>query len=131
MRGVLPRSKGALRGQALFTVPWRVSTRRSCGSSWPGRTEPSSAGLSLRARLRNYFFAGRRVVFLNEFRKKAQRQVTKRMSVSQAQLARLEQPGSDAYTLNSLRRYVAAVGDGLGLKVRVGQREPKSRAARG
>lgn len=52
-----------------------------------------------------------------------QAQVAKRLGVSQAQVARLEQQGYDAYTLNTLRRYVQALGDDFSLEVRV--RGPK------
>lgn len=59
---------------------------------------------------------------LVEARQKAgltQREMAKRIGVSQAQVARLEQEGYDAYTLTSLRRYVAALGEGFSLEVRV------------
>jgi len=42
-----------------------------------------------------------------------------RLGVSQAQVARLEKRGYDAYSLNSLRRYVAALGDGFRLEVSI------------
>lgn len=50
-----------------------------------------------------------------------QEQVAKRLGVSQAQVARMEKRGYDAYTLNSLRRYVQALGDGFSLEVKVRQ----------
>ncbi len=52
-----------------------------------------------------------------------QGQVAKRLGVSQAQVARIEKQGYDAYTLNTLRRYVQALGDDFFLEVRV--RGPK------
>src|SRR6478672_2359807 len=48
-----------------------------------------------------------------------QAEVAKRLGVSQAQVARVEKRGYDAYTLTSLRRYVQALGDGFALEVRV------------
>lgn len=48
-----------------------------------------------------------------------QKQMAERLGVSQAQVARIEQEGYDAYTLNTLRRYVAALGEGFGLEVRI------------
>ncbi len=48
-----------------------------------------------------------------------QGQVAKRLGVSQAQVARIEKQGYDAYTLNTLRRYVQALGDDFFLEVRV------------
>ena len=44
-----------------------------------------------------------------------------RLGVSQAQVARIEKRGYDAYTLNSLRRYVQALGGQFSLEVRVRQ----------
>src|SRR5258708_37841798 len=46
-----------------------------------------------------------------------------RLGVSQAQVARIEKRGYDAYTLTTLRRYVEALGAGYALEVRV--RHPK------
>lgn len=48
-----------------------------------------------------------------------QAEVAKRLGVSQAQVARIEKRGYDAYTLNTLRRYVKALGKGFALEVRV------------
>src|SRR2546427_11076976 len=48
-----------------------------------------------------------------------QAEVAKRLGVSQAQVARIEKRGYDAYTLNTLRRYVKALGDGFKLEVTV------------
>lgn len=52
-----------------------------------------------------------------------QAQLAKRLGVSQAQVARVEKRGYDSLTLNSLRRYVAALGDGFSLQVTI-QRAP-------
>lgn len=51
-----------------------------------------------------------------------QRQLAKRLGVSQAQVARIEKRGYESYTLNSLRRYVQALGEDFTLEVRVQQR---------
>jgi transcriptional regulator with XRE-family HTH domain len=48
-----------------------------------------------------------------------QQQVADRLGVSQAQVARIEKRGYDAYTLNTLRRYVQALGEGFTLRVSV------------
>jgi predicted transcriptional regulator len=40
-----------------------------------------------------------------------------RLGVSQAQVARMEKRGYDAYSLNSLRRYVQALGNGFSLDI--------------
>jgi DNA-binding XRE family transcriptional regulator len=48
-----------------------------------------------------------------------QKQMAERLGVSQAQVARIQKEGYDAYTLNTLRRYVAALGDGFALEVRI------------
>lgn len=50
-----------------------------------------------------------------------QAELAKRLGVSQAQVARIEKRGYDAYTLNSLRRYVAALGEGFTLEVKIRQ----------
>ena|SRR2546425_13110934 len=42
-----------------------------------------------------------------------QAELAKRLGVSQAQVARIEKCGYDAYTLNTLRRYVQALGKTL------------------
>ena len=49
----------------------------------------------------------------------SQRELAQRLGVSQAQVARLEKRGYDAYSLNSLRRYVEALGEGFSLEVSV------------
>lgn len=46
-----------------------------------------------------------------------QAEVAKRMGVSQAQIARIEKRGYDAYTLNTIRRYLAALGDQFSLEI--------------
>jgi DNA-binding XRE family transcriptional regulator len=48
-----------------------------------------------------------------------QTELAKRLGVSQAQVARMEKRGYDAYSLTSLRRYVAALGEGFSLDVRI------------
>ena len=48
-----------------------------------------------------------------------QAEVAKRLGVSQAQVARIEKRGYDAYTLNTLRRYVQVLGDEFSLQVAV------------
>jgi predicted XRE-type DNA-binding protein len=53
-----------------------------------------------------------------------QKQMAERLGVSQAQVARLEQEGYDSYTLNTLRRYVAALGDDYTLEVKITRRDP-------
>src|SRR5712692_9279784 len=50
-----------------------------------------------------------------------QEQMSKRLGVSQAQVARIEKRGYDAYTLTSLRKYVEALGEGYSLEVKVKQ----------
>lgn len=50
-----------------------------------------------------------------------QAEVAKRLGVSQAQVARIEKRGYDAYTLNTLRRYVQALGDEFTLEVKIRQ----------
>lgn len=50
-----------------------------------------------------------------------QAELAKRLGVSQAQVARIERRGCGAYTLNSLRRYVQALGEGFSLEVKVHQ----------
>ena len=50
-----------------------------------------------------------------------QAELGKRLGVSRAQVARIEKRGYDAYTLTTLRRYVAALGEGFTLEVKVQQ----------
>lgn len=60
-------------------------------------------------------------------------ELAERLGVSQAQVARIEKRGYDAYTLNTLRRYVQSLGEGFSLEVRVHrleEREPASAAQR-
>jgi DNA-binding XRE family transcriptional regulator len=57
-----------------------------------------------------------------------QEQLAKRLGVSQAQVARIEKRGYDAYTLNTLRRYIDALGEGFQLEVRIRQPETTSAA---
>ena len=58
-----------------------------------------------------------------------QEEVAKRLGVSQAQVARIEKRGYDAYTLNTLRRYVQALGDDFALQVAVHRRRDTGEAA--
>lgn len=48
-----------------------------------------------------------------------QAELAERLGVSQAQVARIEKRGYDAYTLNTLRRYVQALGEEFALEVRI------------
>ncbi len=48
-----------------------------------------------------------------------QAELAKRLGVSQAQVARIEKGGYDAYTLTTLRRYVKALGQGFQLEVKI------------
>ncbi len=48
-----------------------------------------------------------------------QAEVARRLRVSQAQVARIEKRGYDAYTLTTLRRYVEALGEGFSLEVAI------------
>jgi len=57
-------------------------------------------------------------------------EVAERLGVSQAQVARIEKRGYDAYTLNTLRRYVQALGKGFSLEVAVRRHAPEPRAER-
>ncbi len=59
---------------------------------------------------------------LVEARQKAgltQVELARRLGISQAQVARIEKRGYDAYTLSSLRRYVKALGEGFSLDIAV------------
>ena len=51
-------------------------------------------------------------------------ELAERLGVSQAQVARIEKRGYDAYTLTTLRRYVEALGQGFSLEVRVRHEDP-------
>jgi DNA-binding XRE family transcriptional regulator len=55
-----------------------------------------------------------------------QQQMAERLGVSQAQVSRIEKRGYDAYTLNTLRRYVAALGEGFSLEVTIHTPEDES-----
>ncbi|MBI2909291.1 MAG: XRE family transcriptional regulator [Chloroflexi bacterium] len=48
-----------------------------------------------------------------------QAELAKRLGVSPAQVARVEKRGYDAYSLNTLRRYVKALGDKFELRVTI------------
>ncbi|MBZ0320996.1 MAG: helix-turn-helix domain-containing protein [Anaerolineae bacterium] len=53
-----------------------------------------------------------------------QAQMAERLGISQAQVSRLEKRGYDAYTLSSLRKYVAALGEGYELIVKIRTPDP-------
>src|SRR5947209_19680089 len=57
-----------------------------------------------------------------------QAEVAKRLGVSQAQVARIEKRGYDAYTLTTLRRYVDALGGEFHLEVKVTQDPARAHA---
>src|SRR5882757_7651840 len=46
-------------------------------------------------------------------------EIANRLGVSQAQVARIEKQGYDAYTLTTLRRYIVALGEGFSLEIRI------------
>ncbi len=48
-----------------------------------------------------------------------QADVARRLGVSQAQVARIEKRGYDAYTLTTLRRYLQALDAGFSLEVQI------------
>lgn len=50
--------------------------------------------------------------------------MAERLGISQAQVSRLEKRGYDAYTLSSLRKYVAALGEGYELIVKIRTPDP-------
>jgi transcriptional regulator with XRE-family HTH domain len=56
-----------------------------------------------------------------------QEQLAKRLGVTQSQVAKMEKRGYEDYTLNSLRRYVEALGDGFRLEVIVRRSDEKWR----
>jgi DNA-binding XRE family transcriptional regulator len=56
-----------------------------------------------------------------------QKQLAERIGVSQAQVARIEKEDYDAYTLTTLRRYVAALGDEFELEVKIRRKEPEEK----
>jgi DNA-binding XRE family transcriptional regulator len=55
-----------------------------------------------------------------------QKQMAERIGVSQAQVARIEKEDYDAYTLTTLRKYVAALGEGFSLEVTIHTPEEQS-----
>ncbi len=57
-----------------------------------------------------------------------QGEVAKRLGVSQAQVARIEKRGYDSYTLNTLRRYIDALGNDFFLEVGVRRVKPTRHA---
>lgn len=57
-----------------------------------------------------------------------QKQMAARMGVSQAQVARIEKNGYSSYTLNSLRKYVAALGQGYALEICIRKPTPEVEA---
>ena len=59
-----------------------------------------------------------------------QEELAKRLGVSQAQVARIEKEGYDAYTLTTLRRYVEALGDGFSLEVTIHSPQAEEIASR-
>lgn len=59
-----------------------------------------------------------------------QAELATRLGVSQAQVARIEKRGYDAYTLTTLRRYVEALGEGFSLEVRVRVQRSSSQSGR-
>jgi DNA-binding XRE family transcriptional regulator len=66
---------------------------------------------------------------LVEARQKAgltQVELASRLGVSQAQVARMEKRGYDAFSLNSLRRYVQALGEGFSLDIAVHWNRPQT-----
>jgi HTH-type transcriptional regulator/antitoxin HipB len=56
-----------------------------------------------------------------------QAELARRLGVSQAQVARMEKRGYDAYTLNSLRKYVQALGEEFSLDISVRWKTPMSK----
>src|SRR5579885_26805 len=47
-----------------------------------------------------------------------QAQMAERLGITQSQVSRIEKRGYDAYTLNTLRRYIKALGEGYSLEVK-------------
>ncbi len=56
----------------------------------------------------------------------SQAEVGQRLGVSQAQVSRIEKRGYDAYTLNTLRRYVQALGEDFTLEVKIQRKADES-----
>lgn len=48
-----------------------------------------------------------------------QAQLAERLGLSQGRISRIEKRGYDAYTLNTLRRYIAALGEGFSLEITI------------
>ena len=48
-----------------------------------------------------------------------QAEVAKRLAITQSQVSRIEKRGYDSYTLNTLRRYVKALGKGVSVEVKI------------
>ena len=58
-----------------------------------------------------------------------QAELGRRLGVSQAQVARMEKAGYDAYTLTTLRRFVNALGGDFELVAAVRRRRPRASAS--
>jgi DNA-binding XRE family transcriptional regulator len=56
-----------------------------------------------------------------------QAELAQRLGVSQAQVARIERRGYESHSLSTLRRYVAALGDGYSVEVAI--RTPADKVA--
>lgn len=54
-----------------------------------------------------------------------QAEMAERLGVSPAHIARIEKTGYESYTLTTLRRYVAALGEEYELEVHIRRREPQ------
>lgn len=59
-----------------------------------------------------------------------QAELAERLGVTQSQVAKMEKRGYESYTLNSLRRYVQALGEGFTLQVIV-REAPRQQQAHG
>src|SRR4051812_13806978 len=111
------------------------------------RTDPIAAGERAYQEWREQFFADpeNRRLYEEEAAKKelwlqlvearqaaglTQAEVAERLGISQAQVARIEKRGYDAYTLNTLRRYVRALGEGFQLQVSIHTPEPERQPGR-
>ena len=82
----------------------------------------SFAILTLGCKVNSY--EGQQIRQLLETSGLTQVELAKRLGVSQAQVARIEKQGYDAYTLTTLRRYVEALGEGFELQVVVRRAVP-------
>ena len=56
-------------------------------------------------------------------------ELARRLGISQAQVARMEKRGYNAYTLNSLRRYVIALGEDFSLDIAVRWNKPQNNSS--